>query len=945
VKVQVKCGSERRRLAVIQSPNLNGIDYVEIFTFSPSTATIPNLPANGAISNVRQLIVLRCLKPISDTLDEKNVIIKGGIRINDIKARWAKRADVIKGQIENGEDTQITNDLDDNEKNLIVTLSEPLINVLVVRPSTIGDFSSYSLKLVQSIDAPDLVLENFDILLAEIPFSFKVDCPTDFDCASKIECAPSVEPEPVIDYMAKDFASFRRLLLDRMAVTLPEWKDRSTADMGVMLIELLSYVGDHLSYYQDSVSTEAYLGTARRRISVQRHARLLNYFIHQGCNARAWTCLEIEKSRDGLMIPRKTKLLAGLANDPNSIGRDRPTIEQEVFEKALNSSNNNNNNSAAIPFETMHDIIVYSGKNEAYLYNWMDIQCCLPRGCTTATLRNDKFLFDWDNVPPPPPLQPSRLSLSSSLSSSSSSGNNYDDSLRLIDFLKQNYGVQWLDSEVQQQTPFRKTVDSTNNTETISASSIDGTHSLTIVLNKALEPTASLTIDNEKKYEFVVKDENNTLSLYEVGNRFDLLLFRWESIPATNDNDVDDSLRLIDFLKQNYGVQWLDGQEQPFKKNQQNTTILASSIDGTHALLIELNDIKSRAFLTIDGEKMYEFVVEDKGGQGLYVNHLSLKIGDVIIFEEIRSPVTGKTQDADLSHRHAVRLREVIPKSDPLTNTELVEISWSGEDALPFPLFLWMVDENDKRQKPVTIIRANVVLVDHGLTILNPIGPEIYKEVQEEKAKEGLVTSDEKDNDNNDDDENQEEEKLIITATEFLGNVPAMNRFRPQLKNKPLTFRGPFDPYASASAAINYDIRKALPDILIEGQGKQWRPVRDLLHSGEFDYEFVVEMEDDGTALIRFGDEKTRMGRIPLKSTSQNPNPFFTTYRIGTGVAGNVGSETITKIALSQQSIKRVRNPIAAQGGTPPEPIDNVRLYAPYAFRTQKRAVTADYYA
>ena len=578
MKVQVKCGSERRRLAVRQSLNLNGIDYVEIFTFTTTTTLNPPPPpastttppsANEEINIFRQLILLHCLKPVPDTFDEKNVLIKGGIRISDIKALWAKRADIIKSQIINGEDTPITKDLDDNEKNLIVTLNEPLVNTLVIRPNTVGDFSLYTLKLVQSVDAQDLVPENFDLLLSEIQFSFKVDCPTDFDCASTIECSPSVEPEPVIDYMAKDFASFRRLVLDRLAVTLPDWKDRSTADMGVMLIELLSYVGDHLSYYQDSVSTEAYLGTARKRISVQRHARLLNYFIHQGCNARAWICLEIETSGDGLQIPKKTKLIAGLANDLNSIGGDRrATIEQEVFEKALSNNNNNDNYNAAIPFETMHDIIVYSGKNEAYLYNWMDIQCCLPHGCTAATLRNDKFLFVWDNVPPAPPPQPSVLSSSSSSSSSPSSsiGNNYDDSLRLIDFLKQNYGVQWLDSEVQHQTPFTKTVDSTNNIETISASSINGTHSLTIVLNKALEPTASLTIDNEKKYEFVVKDENNTLSIYEVGNRFDLLLFRWESIPATNDSDVDDSLRLIDFLKQNYGVQWLDGQERAIQE-------------------------------------------------------------------------------------------------------------------------------------------------------------------------------------------------------------------------------------------------------------------------------------------------------------------------------------------------------------------------------------------
>ena len=36
------------------------------------------------------------------------------------------------------------------------------------------------------------------------------------------------------------------------------------------------------------MATEAYLGTARRRVSVRRHARLVDYFMHDGCNARTW---------------------------------------------------------------------------------------------------------------------------------------------------------------------------------------------------------------------------------------------------------------------------------------------------------------------------------------------------------------------------------------------------------------------------------------------------------------------------------------------------------------------------------------------------------------------------------------------------------------------------------------------------------------------------------
>src|SRR4030095_13936694 len=59
-------------------------------------------------------------------------------------------------------------------------------------------------------------------------------------------------------------------------------------DIGIALVEILAYAGDYLSYYQDAVGTEAYLDTARKRISVRRHTRLVDYFLHEGCNARAW---------------------------------------------------------------------------------------------------------------------------------------------------------------------------------------------------------------------------------------------------------------------------------------------------------------------------------------------------------------------------------------------------------------------------------------------------------------------------------------------------------------------------------------------------------------------------------------------------------------------------------------------------------------------------------
>ena len=75
---------------------------------------------------------------------------------------------------------------------------------------------------------------------------------------------------------------------------MPDWQERHVPDLGIALVELLAYAGDHLSYYQDAVATEAYLDTARQRISVRRHARLVDYLMHEGCNARAWVCIEAD---------------------------------------------------------------------------------------------------------------------------------------------------------------------------------------------------------------------------------------------------------------------------------------------------------------------------------------------------------------------------------------------------------------------------------------------------------------------------------------------------------------------------------------------------------------------------------------------------------------------------------------------------------------------------
>src|SRR5438128_1750545 len=119
-----------------------------------------------------------------------------------------------------------------------------------------------------------------------------------------------------------------------------------------------------------------------------------------------------------------------------------------------------------------------------------------------------------------------------------------------------------------------------------------------------------------------------------------------------------------------------------------------------------------------------------------------------------------------------------------------------------------------------------------------------------------------------------------------------------------------------------------MPDITLVGDGEDWRPQRDLLATDRFTPDFVVEMEDDGVATVRFGDGV--LGRSPAAGSI-----FSAQYRVGNGLAGNVGAEALGRIVTRETAITGLRNPLPATGGREAQPTEKVRLYAPQAFRTQ----------
>jgi hypothetical protein len=249
-----------------------------------------------------------------------------------------------------------------------------------------GDQSIYTLRLShQELDPP----------LSGVEFSFVATCPTPVDCAVEQDCPPAVPDDPLIDYLAKDYASLRRMLLDFAATrhhqgggatgTAGAFTDANPADLALTLLETLAYTGDQLSYFQDAVATEAYLDTARLRRSVRRHARLVDYRMHEGRNAYTFVALATQDTgtvgTGTPILSRITRPLPGTLDPPSVV------LPPSLVDPATPDDFEHTAATAGVQvFETAHDVVCSPRNNELQIHTWGNDDCTLGTGTREAWL-------------------------------------------------------------------------------------------------------------------------------------------------------------------------------------------------------------------------------------------------------------------------------------------------------------------------------------------------------------------------------------------------------------------------------------------------------------------------------------------------------------------------------------------------------------------------------
>lgn len=341
---------------------LNGISHLLVVDRHPVVS-----------ERLRQRIVLVCFENAFGVADlrAERVSITGGVRVPTVPVRWVWPLSTI--------DRVVDDELTAGERAVLESMAAERTSAgdvarwAAVCTEERGDFSTYTLRISGH--------PRFDPLLSAADVEFKIDCAAPGDCKAEAMCPPQPVAPPALDYLTRDFAGFRRLMLDRLAVLGAADAEQNPAGLWSVLVEAIAARADQFAYAQDAVATEAYLHTARLRSSVRRHARLLDYRLHEGVNARAWVHLEAAPGvrRDNavaagdLFVTR----LAGAGPVPPPATLEAPLpAETQIFH-------------AILPLRRLD-----ARENRIELHAWGEDDLCLARGATRCTLRDPDRALD-----------------------------------------------------------------------------------------------------------------------------------------------------------------------------------------------------------------------------------------------------------------------------------------------------------------------------------------------------------------------------------------------------------------------------------------------------------------------------------------------------------------------------------------------------------------------
>ena len=763
------------------------------------------------------------------------------------------------------------------------------------------------------------------------------------------ECPRPKPKDPSINYLARDFASLRQVILDRLALIMPDWQERHIPDLGMTLVELMAYVGDHLSYYQDAVATEAYLGTARSRISVRRHTRLVDYQLHEGCNAR--TFLHFEVSGNPVIDTRDVYFITKPADKKLAEKRIIGDFELE-FE----------------PPRSFESFEVVSLPNDCPLIglddvkNWAGFIACLVDQSIEDGCPLGKVIF----LKLPKDLQDELEAFAEHATT--------DPPAELVRELREA-----LDTVLRQHCLW-------NECETLNAN--DRILRMVAELARDGDPIACNRKCLEEAFPefFAQVHRDDEVRLYRAHNRIEF--YTWDQtecrLPAgatsatLKDSLLSESEAVVptsvccEFLQRHLRQRALEnlspGDFLVFEEVIGHKTGNAADADPGHRQVVRLSSVhftfdpvpdprtnEPRPIVEIEWDRKDALTfplcvsATTSAPQCRLINNASIARGNVVLVDHGR---TVKSPEAI----------GTVPHRGPATATCCDDFCATGGECSspPPPTVGWKAELDEPEltfAEPVEDCRAASDILNQDVHRAQPqielFGVPSRAAADPDGACQPLFALNE-----------VLDANLILS--QLVSHTSAQSRWlRDAVTANSAAF---LDSTRSTDARMDTEIaspsdRMAVADGCCSSsnvapgfasspeqqtrfltadlqRAVKWQPKSHLLDSDKEDQHFVVETDNQRRSELRFGNN--HLGRRPEPGTM-----FSAEYRTGSGPVGNVGAEKIRHVVFRSRAvsgIENVRNPMPARGGSLPETLEHARFHAPHAFRNPQRAIIADDY-
>lgn len=759
--------------------------------------------------------------------------------------------------------------------------------------------------------------DHLDPTAGEISFDVRNET-TDVDPRPRDECPPVKPKEPEVNYLARDYQSFRQVILDRMALIMPDWRERHAADLGMTLVELLAYMGDHLSYYQDAVATEAYLGTARSRISVRRHARLVDYNLHEGCNAR--TFLRIEVDRDTTFDPRN---LYFITKPQNPELKDKTVLAHHELDFERPES--------FIGFESVHVPMPDCGVEEWHGMNWTGFAAELVGPVSHVFFKSlrkvipEKVIDILSSFVQTPSLQLPHSDLTSLIEAL----NGVLSSQTLWTFVGKTWSADIVAAAMASYAQNENRLPRLNRLFLQLAfpqyfsfcRSVDG------ACDDDPEPLLNLMFPEQTPKRVQLHEAHNAIRFYTWDQQNCCLpqgatsatLFDADQRPyeerVTGCSKTAERLTWDRLLKLRPGdlllLQEMKGAKtgntadaDPARRQVVRLTKVCYTIDP-----IQDQPICEVEWSHEDKLRFPLCISSTASHDCRSINDVSLAFGNILLADHGITTIQPK----QIGHVPAKSVTSTCCANDACGSKVKKQKPFQFEldDGVDLtfaaPVTSCQKASTLRSQKPHKALPALDIT---GIPV-DPAAPLIHAD----QPRAGILEVD--------DLNSIEQLRIRLTQMSEDARWRLMDLLPPQLDDLVIS--------NEATAELLEYLRQAL----------DWKPQQHLMDSRKHDQHFALEIDNDRRTSLRFGNG--REGKRPDSETA-----FYASYRVGNGPVGNIGQDKLN-VAVYRSTpvtgIRSITNPLPAIGGADPETSQHAKMHAPHAFRiNRQRAILVEDY-